>query len=162
MLVVSDTSPLTALLQIGRDSLLTILFGRVLVPSAVNDELLRFHASLPEYLEIQAIYDHGAADALSRNLDRGEAEAIVLAEECHADYLLMDEKLGRSVAQSRGLRVIGLLGILVIAKTAGRIESVGSVIEELETKARFFVSESVKQIILRAAGEDWHLPPGSN
>jgi uncharacterized protein len=154
MLVVSDTSPLTALLQIDRATLLATVFGRVLAPPAVSAELLRFHDALPEYLEIHPIRDREAAATLGRNLDRGESEAIILAEESHADYLLMDDKPGRLVAESRGLRVIGLLGVLVIAKKAGLIDSVGKTIEELEIRARFFVSDAVKRIILRAAGED--------
>jgi predicted nucleic acid-binding protein len=144
---------LTALLQIGRATLLATVFGRVLAPPAVNEELLRFHNSVPDYLEIRPIRDGDAATALGQNLDRGESEAIVLAEECQADYLLMDDKLGRAVAESRGLRVIGLLGVLLIAKKAGKIESVGQLMAELETRARFFVSDAVKVIVLRSAGE---------
>jgi predicted nucleic acid-binding protein len=55
MLVVSDTSPVTALLQIGKADLLPALFDRVLIPPAVLNELLRFHASLPDYLAALAI-----------------------------------------------------------------------------------------------------------
>jgi predicted nucleic acid-binding protein len=62
-------------------------------------------------------------------------------------------KRGRSVAEARGLRVIGLLGVLLIAKKAGLISSVAPIITELESRARFFTSEAVKKIILKAAGE---------
>ena len=93
------------------------IFDRVLIPQAVEGELLRFHPSLPDYLKVHAIHDQQAAESLSQELDRGEAEAIVLAEECHADYLLMDEKHGRSMAEARGLTVIGLLGVLLMAET---------------------------------------------
>ena len=153
MLVVSDTSPLTALLQIGRDDLLAALFGRVLIPLGVRNELLRFHSSLPGYLETRGILDQQAVEALAREIDRGEAEAIVLAEEAAAEYLLMDEKRGRSTAEARGLTVIGLLGVLLMAKKAGHIHAVGPLIGELESRSGFFVSEAVKQIILTAAGE---------
>ena len=47
MIVVSDTSPLTALLTVGEADLLTQLFGEVIIPEAVRDELLRNHAPLP-------------------------------------------------------------------------------------------------------------------
>jgi predicted nucleic acid-binding protein len=154
MLVVSDTSPITSLLQIGQADILPAIFGRVLIPSAVNDELLRFHPSLPDYLQVQAIQNRSAAESLSQELDQGEAEAIVLAEECHAEYLLMDERHGRSVAEARGLKIVGLLGVLVIAKKAARIPSVGRLIAELESCAGFFVSDAVKQIVLTAAGEN--------
>jgi uncharacterized protein len=153
MLVVSDTSSVTALLQIGRAGLLTLLFDRVLIAPAVERELLRFHSTLPEYLGIQAIQDRRSAEALSQELDRGEAEAIVLAEECHAEYLLMDEKLGRSIAEARGLRVVGLLGVLLMAKRAGHITTLADLIAELESQAGFFVSDAVKRIVLAAANE---------
>jgi predicted nucleic acid-binding protein len=153
MLVVSDASPITSLLQVGQANLLPALFGRILIPPAVKDELLRFHSSLPDYLQVQAIQDRPAAESLSHALDRGEAEAIILAEECHADYLLMDEKTGRSIAEARGLRIVGLLGVLLMAKKAGQIPSVGRLIAELESLAGFFVSDNVKQIVLTAAGE---------
>jgi uncharacterized protein len=153
MLVVSDTSPVTSLLQIGQAGILPTLFGRVLIPSAVENELLRFHSSLPGYLGVQAIQDRHAAEMLCRELDLGEAEAIVLAEESHAEYLLMDEKHGRSVAEARGLKVIGLLGVLLMGKKAGLIPAVGSLIAELESQAGFFVSDRVKQLVLTAAGE---------
>ncbi len=153
MLVVSDTSPLTALLQIGKANLLISLFDRVLIPPGVRIELLRFHPSLPDFLETRELADHRAADALGQELDLGEAEAIILAEESHADYLLMDEKRGRSIAESRGLTVIGLLGVLLMAKNAGLIPCVAPCIDDLESRAGFFVSNTVRHIILTAAGE---------
>jgi uncharacterized protein len=156
MLVVSDTSPVTSLLQVGHANILSTLFGRVLIPPAVRDELLRFHPSLPDFLHVQAIRDQPAAESLSRDLDRGEAEAIILAEECDAEYLLMDETIGRSIAEARGLRIVGLLGVLLMAKKAGQISSVGRLIAELELIAGFFVSDKVKQIVLIAAGEGTH------
>ena len=53
MLVVSDTSPLTALLKIGRAGLLRQLFSEVLIPPAVESELLRNHPLLPAWLEVR-------------------------------------------------------------------------------------------------------------
>jgi predicted nucleic acid-binding protein len=153
MIVVSDASPITSLLQTGQAGLLRGLFDEVLMPPAVEAELLRFHAELPDWLVTRPILGQQQADLLSRLLDRGEAEAIVLAEECHADYLLIDEKRGRQQAEARGLTAIGLLGVLLLAKRAGQLASVSDLIDRLETQAGFFVSEHVKSIILRAAGE---------
>lgn len=153
MIVVSDTSPITSLLQTGHAELLPMLFGEVLIPPAVQAELLRFHATLPDWLSVRAIVDHQQADELGSRLDQGEAEAIVLAEECRADYLLIDEKLGREQAQARGVAAIGLLGVLLLAKRAGHLVSVAELIHELKTVAGFFVSERIKSIVLQAAGE---------
>jgi len=80
MIVVSDTSPVTALLQIGQGSLLPALFDEVLIPPTVQAELLRFHQHLPDYLQLRSIQDEGRTTELCQELDRGEAEAIVLAE----------------------------------------------------------------------------------
>jgi predicted nucleic acid-binding protein len=153
MLVVSDASPLTALMQIGRAELLSALFGTVLIPPAVEVELTRFHAELPGFITVMAVHNQNSVDILEAALDPGEAEAIVLAEESQADYLLMDEKLGRRAAEERGLKVVGLLGVLLIAKKAGHVPSVAPLMDELQTKAGFFVSDAVKHMILQAAGE---------
>ena len=90
---------------------------------------------------------------LCAELDLGEAEAIVLAKEISADYLLVDETQGRQVALREGLRVIGLLGVLLEGKDRGYISSIRQVISELETIAGFRVADGVKQIMFRAAGE---------
>lgn len=90
---------------------------------------------------------------LLAELDFGEAEAIVLAKELHADELLMDESSGRRVAMREGVPVIGLLGVLLEAKGRGLIGSVGILIERLEREAGFYVASRVKDIILREAGE---------
>lgn len=153
MIVVSDTSPITALLQVGRCELLSAIFVEVVVPVAVRDELHRFHDSLPDYIGVRAIRDEHLAKCLRDSLDAGEAEAVVLAEEIGADYLLMDEKRGRSIAESRGLKVVGLLGVLLLAKKIGYLDSVGGLLAEIESCSGFFVSDSVKQIVLKAAGE---------
>ena len=153
MIVVSDTSPITSLLQAGQAELLHALFDEVLMPPAVEAELLRFHSELPEWLIARPIVGQQQADVLSQLLDRGEAEAIVLAEECHADYLLIDERRGRQQAEARGLTAIGLLGVLLLAKRTGQLASVSGLIDRLEIQAGFFVSERVKSIVLRAAGE---------
>jgi len=58
MIVVSDTSPITTLLQIQRTDILSRLFGKVIIPHAVEVELLRFHSRIPEFLEVR-IYTEG-------------------------------------------------------------------------------------------------------
>jgi len=99
MIVVSDTSPLTALLTIGQSELLPQLFGEIIIPSAVKSELLRTHPALPGWLWVQSLRDETKAGLYAQSVDRGEAEAIALAEELHADHLLIDERKGRRLAQ---------------------------------------------------------------
>ena len=116
MIVVSDTSCISNLLTIGHAELLTRLFGEVIIPPAVDKELRRFHSVIPNFLKVVTPTQSSLLVRLSRELDTGEAEAICLASELRADRLLIDEKVGRRVAQREGLAVIGIVGVLVTAK----------------------------------------------
>lgn len=153
MIVVSDTSSISALIHIERVEILRTLYDTVVIPTAVRDELYRGHAQIPGFLEIQEPQDATTVSRLMQRVDPGEAQAIALAHELKADFLLIDEKLGRAVAQERGVRVVGLLGVLSVAKSRGLIDSLRQVVEELETKARFRISEAVKQAAFAHCGE---------
>jgi hypothetical protein len=153
MIVVSDTSPITSLLQIGREHILPKLFLRVLIPEAVRAELDNFHPKLPSFLEVIKVRDQRIVAQLAASLDIGEAEAIVLAEEQSANLVLIDDFLARTLALSRGLPVIGLLGVLLKAKRAGLIEVLTPVIADLETVAGFRISPKLRADLLREAGE---------
>jgi len=119
MIVVSDTSPITALLGIGEAELLPKLFGEVIIPEAVRDELLRGHDALPSWLRVEAVGNRDEALRLAELVDRGEAEAIELAKELRADRLLIDERKGRRLAEQESVPVIGLVGVVLLAKTKG-------------------------------------------
>lgn len=151
-LVVSDTSPLTALLQIDRAELLPILFEDIIIPEAVHRELLRTYADLPSWLRITK--SPPIPDTIaSSDLDRGEAEAISLAVWLQADLLLIDELKGREVARAHGLEMAGVLGVLVLAKRRGLIPAVLPLIDELRQTATCWFSDDLVQHILRLAGE---------
>jgi len=153
MIVVSDTSPVTSLLSIGRIGLLRSLFGTVVIPAAVRAELLRFHSDLPAFLECRVVKDQAKVEALSIELDRGEAEAIALASEIGADFVLMDESIGRRVALRESVCVIGVVGVLLMAKQKGLVGSLSDVLEELCREAGFYLADAVKSAALMAAGE---------
>ena len=121
MIVVSDTSPLTALLTVGEARLLPELFAEVVIPEAVRDELLRTHALLPAWVRVEPVKNVAEAARLGRLVDTGEAEAIALARELHADRLLIDERRGRKLAAQEGVAVIGLLGVILLARRNGLI-----------------------------------------
>ena len=153
MIVVSDTSPITALLSVGQVDLLHSLYGNVVIPPAVDAELRAYHAELPDFIQVMPVQTNALLIRLERELDQGEAEAIVLAKTIQADLLLMDEMLGRRAAQKEHLPVIGLMGVLLLAKKKGHISSLGSLIDRLESEAGFYLSRSVKERVLCAAGE---------
>ena len=153
MIVVSDTSVITSLMQIGRLALLRELHEKVLIPRAVSQELLRSHQDLPGFIEVGEVVDRKMVERLETELDLGEAEAIVLAKEKHADLLLIDEKLGRRIALREGIRISGLLALVVDAKRRGLVASVREIVQQLETKAGFRVSEVVKAQLFYEANE---------
>ncbi|MBN2443608.1 MAG: DUF3368 domain-containing protein [Spirochaetales bacterium] len=86
-------------------------------------------------------------------MDEGEAEAIALAKEKKAAFLLIDEMKGRLIAEREGITIIGLIGVLLAAKNRGLISSLKEMIELLETNAGFWISEEFKTRILDVAGE---------
>ncbi len=153
MIVVSDTSPLTALLTVQQIDLLTRIFGEVVIPAAVQTELLRAHAILPDWLKVQPVGNQTKVQTYLLKVDLGEAEAIALAEELQADYLLIDERKGWRLAQARDLRVVGLLGVILIAKRRGLISSARDLLSQLDEKAGIYLSSDLKNTALKTVGE---------
>lgn len=153
MIVVSDTSPLTALLSVEQIELLATLFGEVVIPPAVKLELTRMHPVLPNWLRVQSLENSTKANLYARTVDRGEAEAIALAEELHADHLLIDERKGRRLARQQGLPVVGLLGVVLMAKRAQLISSARALLEQLDDKAGIYLTDELKEAALKTVGE---------
>ncbi len=147
MAVVSDTSPLTNLAIINRLDLVWEQFGEITIPKAVSRELSRLEhvkargaileARHDGWLTTRALSQRVMADALAGQLDLGEAEAIALACEAGANWLLMDERDGRRVAAQAGLNVVGVLGILMRAKANGRIASLQDEVQRSKSEAHF-------------------------
>ncbi len=132
MIVVSDTSPINNLAATNQLHLLRQLYEIVLIPEAVYRELTNPSFSVAGATEVQTfdwiqtrgVNDRTIVEALSNELDIGEAEAIALAVEIQADRVLIDERRGRLVAAKLNLRYTGILGILVEAKSQGLITKV--------------------------------------
>lgn len=161
MIVVSDASPLIALASVGQIGLLHTLYGEVLVPNAVHQEVTSIRLTAPGAAEVRAAGWIRAQDvrsrslvlALSLDLDPGEAEAIALAVEVGADLLLMDERRGRSAASRLGQSVVGVLGVLVDAKQRGVLPAVRPVLDALAVHAGFRVSQALRDHVLATVGE---------
>ena len=109
--VVSDTSPIIALAHLGLLDVLQQFHGHVLLPPAVQQELLHPLPGLPlidasriPYFRVQAPQNQSRVQQFSQSLDKGESEALALALEVSASTVLMDEKTGRRTALQVGLR----------------------------------------------------------
>ena len=127
MIVVADTSPLVVLAKIGLIGVLPKLFGKVIVPSAVFEELLSprrpesvrgFFATRPAWVEIRT----PNTLLVIPNLHLGEAAALALALELHADLVLVDDRVAYRVAVERGLAAVGTIRVLERAAEAGMVD----------------------------------------
>ena len=146
--------------RIGRLSLLEKLFDTVYIPQAVYREVVLEGAGKPGSREVEEASWIRVASAknlalkrvLEARIDEGEAEAIVLALELGAEYVVLDEREARLVAKRLGLSVAGTLGVLLWAKKQGLVENLAAKLEKLKSTG-YRVSRALEERILREAGE---------
>lgn len=161
MKVVSNASPLINLARIGRLGLLARVFNQVIIPEAVWQEVVVDGEGQPGAEEVrqadwivrEVASNRQLVHSLRQELDAGEAEAIALSVEINADWLLMDERLGRETARHFGLGYIGLIGVLQVAKRRGEIEMLRPLLAQLRDLAGFRVSPALYERILQEEGE---------
>ncbi len=159
-IVVSDTSAIRALHHLGLLGLIKSLYGDLLVPPAVDTELRTpRQAFAPIDLALLGVArvqtpTTGAHISLAViGLDAGEIEAITLAIEIGADYLLIDERMGRAAAARLGLRIAGVIGVLIEAKRRGLLPEVAPLLGRLRRELRFHMHAAFESAVLRTVGE---------
>ena len=155
-IIVSNSTPLINFATIGELDLLRKLFDQIFVPQAVWQEVVikgwRESATLikkTEWISKKAITDHRLCDTLNKELDTVEAEAIVLAIELNADLLLLDESEARNFAEIQGLKDMGSIGCLTLAKSLGLIAKIKPLLDQVIDKARFWVSKELYEFVLK-------------
>ncbi|NEO82967.1 MAG: DUF3368 domain-containing protein [Spirulina sp. SIO3F2] len=163
MIIISDTSVITNLAAIEHLHLLPKLYGQVMIPDTVYHELADVEPPEPGTREVQteswfsicSATQHELVDRLQREarLDRGESEAIALALELNADLLLIDERRGRQEANRLGLKITGLLGVLIEAKQKRLISAIKPLMNSLQQTSRFRISPALYQKILEITDE---------
>lgn len=160
MRVICDTSPLILLAKIGRLELLFQLYGQVVVPVSVLDEIrgrsTEETTAIESLVENQALeIQRGSPEALERvpaDLGAGEREAIALAMETEADIVVLDDREGRRVARERDLPVTGTIGILIEARARDMIPSVRRELDRL-IEAGMWIDEAFYHRILHEFDE---------
>jgi predicted nucleic acid-binding protein len=158
--VISDTSPLQYLHQLGLLHLLPALAGRIVVPASVERELLtgrELGVDLPDlrtldWVEIRRPTSRPALPLIN-DLGPGETETLMLALESTDAVALLDDALARRVAEILKVRFTGTLGLLLDAKKAELVTSVRPLLDQLQV-LRFRLSPQARSTILRLAGED--------
>lgn len=126
--VVSDAGPLISLEKLtGGFNLIRQLFDIIIVPQVVLDELAQgqhdnpqayvHHFAIEDLIEIRAVAVETAL-LESQRLHEGEKQAIQLAVEFGLP-LLIEEKIGRRLAEAAGLKISGIAGQIVRAHREG-------------------------------------------
>ena len=114
-LIISDSTTVITLLNIGRLDVLKNIFSLVYIPQKVYDEVVIEEKIVleKEFFVVKEINDKNLYTLLSKSLDAGECEAIVLAKEMELS-LIIDEKKGRKIASNLGLNIFGFIGLLLL------------------------------------------------
>jgi len=118
-IVISDTTALIILAKSDAFSLLSNLFQKIYIPQAVYDELM-FKDDIVNYrikkfdrIEVKPVSDMVTLERIKTlKIDKGEVEAISLALELNL-MLIIDERKGRKIALNQGLKIVGVLGVLI-------------------------------------------------
>lgn len=159
--VVCNTGPLIALAVVHRVGILRDLFGGVMIPNEVRDELLagtRGKDDVTTALKAGWLRTMQLAEPLDPMLDDvldvGEAAVILLARQIRADWVILDERKGRKIAADiYGLHVVGTARLAVEAKRQRLLPNVGEMLSEMRGNG-YWISDGIVRIARRLAGEE--------
>jgi len=159
MIVVSNSGPLIALSKLGLLSIVQKIFGAVILPEEVWKEVVERGKGKPgsdiiakvEWIKVKKVEDL-SVEVLCKEIERGEAEAIVLAKRINADLLLIDEKIPREIAKSIGLNVVGTLALIYEAISRGIVKQDFVEIVETMRKRGIWISDEIIEEVKRKFG----------
>ena len=155
--VIVNSTPVIGLANIGKLDVLRQMYGTITIPQAVFDEIKspsvqRQVNAKRDWIRVEQINDASQKQMYRAKLHAGEVEVMILAQEKKADLVILDDNAAKKTAKFLGLRVIGTLGILVLAKKRGYIKEVSPVLDALKRDG-FFVSDDLCDLVLRQADE---------
>ena len=161
MIAVCNTSPIINLAAVGKLELLKKLYGKIVIPEAVYNEITIKGKGQPgdrevttsNWIDVIHIKDNILLTSYAAELHPGEAEAIILAMELNADLLIIDEHHARSIASKFRIPFIGLLGVLIKAKRRGYIQEIKPFMDNLIVKAGFWIDRELYRYVLETASE---------
>ncbi|HLC15332.1 MAG TPA: DUF3368 domain-containing protein [Thermodesulfovibrionia bacterium] len=156
-MIIANSTPLINFSSIGRLDILEQLFGKIYIPLAVEKELLikgsRYQGATSikeaKFIQTVKITNITLCNALKIDLDDGEAEAITLTLELNGKLLLIDELKARMVAESLNIPFTGSIGCLVEAKKCLVIPAIKPILDDMQSKARFWINSKLYSKILK-------------
>lgn len=157
MIAVSNATPIISLASIRKIDLLEKMFGKIIVPRAVYNEIKAkdswgYKEIDSALFEVETVRGNIYKELLLNQLDPGESETIILAKELNADVVIIDENLAYKIAQNSGMHPVRTLSILLAAKNKGIIDNVKPLLDEMILKGRWY-SRNVYEKFLKQIGE---------
>lgn len=157
--VIVNTSPLFYLHRLGCLNILEKLYGEIVIPGAVVDELKegkRVGEDVPEIADYKWINVKDvtipAFIKIISDLGHGEAEVLALACEEKEPLVIIDDEIARKIAKLQGIKLTGTAGVLLKAKTNNYISEIKPVLEKLR-EVGFYLSDRVIAEVLKISGE---------
>lgn len=148
--IIIDASSLIALFKLDLIEILRDLYASVYAPEGV---LYEFAQDLPQWIQILPPGNNPLVTVLSKKLGNGEAEAIAMGVERDDCIVVLDDLKARQTAKKLGLKITGLLGILLKAKKRKIISEIKPLLIKLE-RENFRISVKLKNEVLKSAGEN--------
>ena len=141
-LVIADSGPIFSLAVINKLEILNVLFESIKIPFAVWEEIT-LHKTTDNYQRIQSFFQDKIQkiegfNELTFLMDYGESESVVLYKELQADFLLIDDKKARKIAENLGVNCIGTIGLLSVAKEKNIISELRPFFEIFIENKRFY------------------------
>ncbi len=156
MIIVCNSSPIIALTSVNRLDILNELFSDVLIPQAVYDEVfLMKNKATPkaDFIKVRQVENKNLVNVLNLYLDLGESEVIAFALENGIDRVILDDKQARKIAEKQGLKLIGTVGILILAKEKGIVNEVRPLIVQMRKRINFRISQEIVNKVLSMLNE---------
>lgn len=152
-LVIADSGPIFSLAVVGKLDLLSQVFDKISIPRAVWNEITinettEFHSQIVEFFK-DKVSDISGFNDLTFIMDYGESESVILYKELQADFLLIDDKKARKIAENFGINCIGTIGLLSISKDRGMVNELRPIFLKLLQTKRFYSIDLLNDVLSR-------------
>jgi predicted nucleic acid-binding protein len=158
--VVVNTTPLIALSHIGQLDILKKMYGEILIPNAVYNELSAKPDSIckievdnsKDWIRVEEIKNQMAKSMYKTQLHEGEVEVMILAQEVNADLVIIDDSNAKKHAKYLKLPVTGTLGVLIKAKQNGYVDKLKPMLQMMIENG-IYISQDLVKLCLKQVGE---------
>lgn len=150
-LVIADAGPIFSLAIIDKLELLNEIFDDIKIPRAVWHEITldkktTFYGKIHDYFE-HSVLDISGFNELTLIMDYGESEAVLLYKELNAQFLLIDDKKARNIAENFDIKCVGTLGLLSMAREKELIDKLKPLFETLLNNDRYYSINLLNKIL---------------